>query len=121
MAELADAIYMVTQVDVPSLRNSHRVISHLKSAMPDGRRLEVVVNRYDGRKVEINQEKIEKTLSTPVKWKVPNDYASVHRSQNTGTPLMSENSSITKVLTQMARAACGKTDEAPKRRFSLFG
>lgn len=121
IAELADAIYLVTQVDVPSLRNSQRIISHLKTAMPDGRRLEVVINRYDGRKVEITQENIEKTLSSPVKWKMPNDYISVHRSQNTGTPLISENSPISKVLQQMAKAACGKVEEAPKRRFSLFG
>ena len=120
-AELADAIYLVSQINVPSLRNAKRVISHLQNTMPDGRRLEVVLNRYDGRKMEISQENIEKTLSAPVKWKVPNDYASVHRSQNTGTPLMSENSTISKVLVQMAKAACGKVDESPKKRFSLFG
>jgi pilus assembly protein CpaE len=120
MTELADAIYLVTQVDVPSLRNAQRVISHLQSSMPEGRRLEIVVNRYDGRKVEITQENIEKTLSAPVKWKVPNDYASVHRSQNTGTPLISENLPICKVLLQMARAACGKAEDTPKRRFGLF-
>jgi len=121
IAELADAIYLVTQVDVPSLRNAQRVVSHLQSAMPEGRRLEVVVNRYDGRKMEISQENIEKTLSVPVKWKLPNDYAAVHRSQNTGTPLITENSPIAKVLLQMAKAACGKDADVPKRRFSLFG
>jgi pilus assembly protein CpaE len=121
IAELADAIYLVTQVDVPSLRNSHRVISHLQSAMPEGRRLEVVVNRYDGRKVEITQENIEKTLGAPVKWKVPNDYPAAHRAQNTGSPLASENTSISRVLQQMAKAACGKQEESPKRRFSIFG
>ncbi len=121
IAELADAVYLVTQLDVPSLRNAHRVISHLQSSMPDGRRLEVVVNRYEGRKIEISQEKIEKTLCAPLKWKVPNDYAAVHRAQNTGNPLALENSSIPKVLVQMAREACGKPVDEPKRRFSLFG
>jgi pilus assembly protein CpaE len=121
IAEIANAVYVITQVDVPSLRNSHRVISHLRNAISPGRKLEVVVNRYDGRKTEITQEKIEKTLSVPVKWKVPNDYAAVHRSQNIGSPLASENSPISRVLLQMAKNVCGKTDEAPKRRFSLFG
>jgi pilus assembly protein CpaE len=121
IAELADVIYLVTQVDVPSLRNSQRVISHLQRALPEGRRLEVVVNRYDTRKVEITQENIEKTLSAPVRWKIPNDYASVHRSQNTGAPLVSENTSISRTLLQMAKSACGKAEDAPKRRFSLFG
>jgi pilus assembly protein CpaE len=121
MAQSADAIYLVTQVDIPSLRNTQRVIAHLQSAMPDGRRLEVVVNRYDGKKMDISQENIEKTLSAPLKWKMPNDYASVHRSQNTGIPLLSENIPISKVLLQMAKAACGKDADIPKRRFSLFG
>lgn len=121
VAELADAIYLVTQVDIPSLRNAQRVIAHLQSTMQDGRRLEVVVNRYDGKKIEISQESIEKTLSEPMKWKVPNDYAAVHRSQNTGIPLVSENLAISKVLLQMAKAACGKDTSTPKRRFSLFG
>ena len=121
MTELADAIYLVTQVDVPSLRNAQRIVSHLQSAMPDGRRLEVIVNRYDGRRVEISQENIEKTLCAPVKWKMPNDYAAVHRSQNTGIPVASENLPISKVLLQMAKAACGKDTDSPKRRFSLFG
>jgi pilus assembly protein CpaE len=121
IGELADAIYLVTQVDVPSLRNSQRIISHLQSVMPDGRRLEVVANRCDGRKIEISLENIEKTIAAPVKWKMPNDYHSVHRSQNTGIPLVSESLPISKVLVQMARAACGKEVEPPKRRFSLFG
>ena len=120
-AEIANSVYVVTQVDVPSLRNSHRIISHLQNSIVGGRKLEVVINRYDGRKTEITHEKIEKTLTVPVKWKVPNDYASVHRSQNTGSPLASENSPISRVLLQMAKNACGKTEETPKRRFSIFG
>lgn len=120
IGELADAIYLVTQVDVPSLRNAQRVISHLQRAMPDGRRLEVVVNRYDARKIEISPENIEKTLAAPLKWKMPNDYPSVHRSQNTGTPLIAENSAISKVVLQMAKAACGKDLDSPKKRFGLF-
>ena len=121
LAELADAIYLVTQLDVPSLRNANRMISHLHAAMPDGRRLEVVANRYDGRKLEISQERIEKTLAAPLKWKIPNDYDAVHQAQNTGSPLAIDNSSIPKVLLQMAKTACGKPIDEPKRRFSLFG
>ena len=121
LTELGDAVYLVTQLDVPSLRNAHRMISHLQSSMPDGRRLEVVANRYDGRNLEISQEKIEKTLGAPLKWKIPNDYGSVSRAQNTGSPLALDNSSIQKVLLQMAKAACGKPLDDPKRRFSLFG
>ena len=121
MAESADAIYLVTQVDIPSLRNSQRIINHLQTSMPEGHRLEVIANRYDGRKAELSQENIEKAISAPLKWKVPNDYSAVHRSQNTGVPLVSESSAISKVFFQMAKAACGKDPDIPKRRFGLFG
>lgn len=121
LAELADTVYLVTQIDLPSLRNAHRVIAHLRSAMPDGRRLDVVLNRYDGRKLEISQENIEKTLGAPIKWKAPNDYHSVHKSQNTGTPLAMANCPISRALSQMARAACGKLPDSPqKKRFPFF-
>ena len=121
LAEISDTIYLVTQVNVPSLRNSNRVIAHLRSTMAEGRKIELVVNRYDGRRIEISQENIEKSLSVPINWKVPNDYSAVHRSQNTGIPLASENSPVSRVLLQMARAACGKVEETPKRRFGIFG
>lgn len=121
LAELADTIYLTTQVDVPSLRNTQRLISQLKSTMADGRHLEIVVNRYEARRSDISQENIEKTLSAPLKWKIPNDFNSVHRSQNTGNSLVSENLPISKVLVHMARAACGKEVIAPKKGFSLFG
>jgi pilus assembly protein CpaE len=121
LASSADVVYVVTQVNVPCLRNSQRLISHLHSVMPDARRLEVIVNRYESRKAEITLDHIEKVLSTAVKWRVPNDYVAVHRAQNEGTALASGSSAIPKVLQQMAKMACGKPEESPKKRFSLFG
>jgi Flp pilus assembly CpaE family ATPase len=71
--------------------------------------------------VEIDEERIAKALAHPLQWKVPNDFASVRRSQNTGTPLALENSTVSRTLHQMARAACGKTtDVEKKKKFGLF-
>ena len=56
------------------------------------------------------------------KWKIPNDFAAVRQSQNTGEPLIERQSAVTRALHQMARAACGKpVDEGKKRRRGLFG
>jgi len=121
LLELADSIYLVTQVDVPSLRNAHRLISHLDQMGKTGRRVEVVINRFDGRRMEIDEDRISKALSRPLQWKVPNDYAAARRSQNTGTPLALEDSSVSRALHQMARTACGKkADTNRKKRFGLF-
>jgi pilus assembly protein CpaE len=117
----ADTIYLVTQVNIPALRNSHRLIPHLVGE-GQNRKLEVVLNRFDSRLTDIDEAGIAKALGQPPKWKVPNDYVAVRRAQNTGTPLAMEDTVISRTLGEMARAMCGKsTAPAKKKRFGLFG
>ena len=119
--ELADSIYIVTQVDVPSLRNANRLIAYMDRMGNSQRRVEVVLNRFDPRRTEIDDERIAKALSRPLQWKVPNDFAGVRRAENTGIPLAMEDSSVSRALHQMARQACGKIpDGQKKKRFGLF-
>jgi pilus assembly protein CpaE len=121
LLELADSIYLVTQVDVPSLRNANRLISHMDQMGASQRRVEVVVNRFDPRKVEIDEDRIAKVLTRPLDWKVPNDFAGARRAQNTGKPLALADSPVMRLLHQMARVACGKPVEAgAKKKFGLF-
>ena len=121
LLELADSIYLVTQVDVPSLRNASRLISHMDQMGASQRRVEVVVNRFDPRKIEIDEERIAKVLTRPLHWKVPNDFAGARSAQNTGKPLASSDSPVMRSLRQMARVACGKPAEVgSKKKFGLF-
>ena len=119
LMELAESIYLVSQADVPGLRNAQRYVSHLQRFGAEKVRL--VVNRYEPRRQEIDEERIQKAVGMPVAWKVPNDYAAVRRSHNTGAPLALRDSPISRVIRQMAREACGKeADVAPKRGLRLF-
>jgi pilus assembly protein CpaE len=120
--EIADRIYLVTQADIPALRNAQRLISHIQETNPAANRLEVVLNRYDPRKIEIDEGRIVKALSLPLKWKIPNDYFGVRRSLNTGAPLALENSPVSRAVYAMAREACGKQPDAggKKKRWGLF-
>jgi pilus assembly protein CpaE len=121
LLELADSIYLVTQVDVPSLRNANRLIMYMDRMGNSQRRVEVVLNRFDPRRTEIDDERIAKALARPLQWKVPNDFSGVRRSENTGVPIALENSPVSRALHQMARAACGKiSDHKQKKRFGLF-
>jgi pilus assembly protein CpaE len=118
--ELADKVYLVTQVSVAELRNSNRLIAAYFKAEA-GRKLEVILNRYAMRAGEIDEEGINKALQTIPAWKVPSDYHAVRQAQNTATALSLKDGPITRVLTQIARAACGKTgDSNKKRKFGLF-
>jgi pilus assembly protein CpaE len=114
-------VYLVTQVSVTELRNSNRIITaHFPGEA--ARKLEVVLNRFALRAGEIDEQSIAKALTVSPAWKVPSDYNVVHSAQNAATALALKDSSVTRVLTNMAKAACGKTTvETRKRRFGLFG
>lgn len=119
LLQLADVVYMVTQVDIPSLRNAQRVLAHMQKFGAGQRSVEIVLNRFDSRG-GIGQEQVEKALTAPVKWRIPNDYAAARSSHNAGSPLMLQKSGLSAALRQMALAACGKNAEGKKKRFGLF-
>ena len=106
--EMADTIYLVTEVNLPALRNARRLISWF-AAKESERGLEVVLNRFNSRKVEIDEESTTKALSRPVDWNIPNDYMAVRGAQNLGTSLMMQDTPISRAVRQMARGACDKT------------
>jgi pilus assembly protein CpaE len=118
--EAADTVYLVTQVGVPDLRNANRFMRTF-AAGADAGKMQVVLNRYELRAGEIDEQSMAKALTVAPSWKVPNDFNTVHLAENSATPLILKNGSITRVLRQMARVACGKSpQEAKKGRFSLF-
>ena len=111
-------IYLVTQIGIPELRNSNRLIKQLSNE--GGPKMEIVVNRYDSASAEIEEGQIQKALTLPVQWKIPNDYAAVRRMQNLGTPLNSEDSHIARTIREMGESICGLTP-APSKRKKLLG
>jgi pilus assembly protein CpaE len=118
--EDADKVYLVTQVSVVELRNSNRVIG-AQFRNETGRKLEVVLNRYAPRIGQIDEESIVKALTVSPKWRIPSDFYAVQRAQNAAHALAEKDGSITRVLTVMAQAACGKaTEDGRKKRFGLF-
>ena len=117
--QMASTIYLVTQLDIPSLRNTQRFISYVERI--GNPHIELVVNRFDARKTEFNDERVAKALGVPPKWKIPNDYAAVHRSLNSGSPLIMEKSPVAQALRAMARAASGRPRvEGKKKSWGLF-
>jgi pilus assembly protein CpaE len=115
----ASTVYLVTQAGISDLRNSNRLIARFLSA--SGRKLEVVVNRYEPRVLGVTDEHITKALTRPADWKIPNDYAAVLRMQHTGTPIALADSPISRQIRLMARSAIGQPPIPAKRKgFSLF-
>jgi Flp pilus assembly CpaE family ATPase len=95
----------VTEVNLPALRNARRLISWFASKECE---VEVVLNRFNSRKVEIDEESTTKALSRPVDWNIPNDYMAVRGAQNLGASLVMQDTPISRAVRQMAKGACRK-------------
>jgi pilus assembly protein CpaE len=112
-------VYLVTQVGIPELRNSHRLIAQLSTE--GSPKIEIVINRFDPYNKEIDEAHIVKALTRPVTWKIPNNYAAVRQMQNTATPLTEQDSQISRAIQRMSRSVCGKPAiPEKKKKFSLF-
>ena len=114
-------MYLVTQVNVPELRNANRVVTRYFNGSESGK-LQVVLNRFTSRALEIDENGINRALTRPASWKLPNEYAAARRAQDAGVAIALDDTALSRALAAMARAACGQRAQTEKkRRFSLFG
>lgn len=112
--EEAATLYLVTQVSVPELRNSNRLVCEFFKR--ESAKVEIVLNRYAHSLLGVDEEQITKALTRPARWKIPDDRATAMRTQSTGTPLAVDDSPISRMIGQMARVACGLPEAAEKKR-----
>jgi len=101
----ADLILILCQLNVPNLRNAKRFYDTLiRMGVPE-ERIEIVVNRSDGRSGRITEADVVATVKKPVFATIPNDYQFVARSIDFGTPIASQdrNSPVRSAIRKMAR------------------
>jgi pilus assembly protein CpaE len=84
--------------------------------------LQIVLNRYKPATLLFDDKNVERALTRPTQWKIPDDWASARRTQTTATPLALNDSQISLAIRQMARLACGlpADREEKKSLFSFF-
>lgn len=113
-------IYLITQVGISELRNANRMITRFFPKRDWG--LQIVLNRYKPATLLFDDKNVERALTRPTQWKIPDDWASARRTQTTATPLALDDGQIALAIRQMARIACGlpADREEKKRMFSFF-
>jgi pilus assembly protein CpaE len=116
---IANTVYVVTELTFPALRNAHRLVSFIGTA-PERQVIEMVLNRFNSRTGEIDESNAVKAIGRPIKWKIPNAFAMARAAQDSGIPLVLQDSPITHVLKQMAKNACGKPFNLESESRSLF-
>jgi len=116
----AAKIYLVTQAGIPELRNANRLMTGLLPA--HNSKVEIILNRFAPKMFSIGEEAIERALTRPCDWRIPSDYRTVIRMQNSAVPLIEEDNLVSKTLRRMARAASGMNVEEEKKKkvFSFF-
>jgi len=116
--DLASRIYLVTQIGIPELRNANRMITG--SIPAHASKLEIVLNRYSPKSVEVDDDAIERALTVVPRWHIPNDYLAVREMQGRAEPLALADSPIARVIRKMAGEISGLPNDKDKKK-SLMG
>lgn len=127
--EASDAVLLVTQLDLPCLRNVVRMMQFFDQRDTLAEKIQIVVNRLGLEDSQISLNKALETIGREITWQIPNDYATMVDSRNNGVPLIvrAPKAKVTKAVEKMARsfdATAGKDSDAgdeKKTRKGLFG
>ena len=100
----ADTIYVVANPDVPSIRNTQRLVDRICQLGADRDRLRVVLNRTSDHHL-IAPKQIETALGHPIVQAFASDYNTVSAALNSGVPLTLSNH--TELAAQFSRFTSG--------------
>lgn len=86
--EMAEHILIVTQLDLPCLRNIVRIMTSLEHHDGLLDRVKIIVNRIGLDKSFISVSHAEETINRQIFWKIANNYAVIAEARNNGIPLV---------------------------------
>lgn len=84
----SDHILLLTQLDLPCLRNVVRLLSSFEAEEGLKDRVRVVVNRSGLDNTQISTSKAEETIDREIFWRIPNNYGVISDCRNNGVPLL---------------------------------
>ena len=120
--EMASQILLVTQLDLPCLRNVVRLMLSFGAMEGIGDKVKIVVNRAGLESGHITLKKAEESIGKEVFWQLPNDYRTMIDARNNGVPLVEQapKAGVTLSIAGLAAAMFGEekpavTEPAAKR------
>jgi pilus assembly protein CpaE len=110
----ADQVLLVTQLDLPCLRNVVRLMMSFKETNKFDEKVKIVVNRVGYDTGQISLRKATETIGREIFWQIPNDYRVMVEVRNNGVPLIQQapKAAITQSLNQLAASISGKPEDA---------
>lgn len=111
----ADEVLLVTQLDLPCLRNIVRLMASLKEVGQLDAKVKIIVNRVGYEAGQISLRKAQETIGREIFWQIPNDYRVMIEVRNNGVPLLQQapKAAITQSINQLAAVLCGDAADAP--------
>jgi pilus assembly protein CpaE len=108
----ADQVLLVTQLDLPCLRNVVRLVMSFKESGKFDDRVKIIVNRVGYDNGQISLKKAQETIGREIFWQIPNEYRVMVEVRNNGVPLVQQapKAAITQSINQLAVALSGKSE-----------
>ncbi len=112
--EMANHVLLVTQLDLPCLRNVVRLMMSFSEMDGMKEKIKIVVNRAGLDNGQISLKKAQETIGREIFWKLPNDYRTMVEVRNNGVPLVEQapKAPITQSILQLAEALSGAPKES---------
>lgn len=114
--EAADHILLVTQLDLPCLRNVVRLLMSLDELESIKSKVRIIVNRVGLENGQISMKKAQETIGRDIFWQIPNDYKVMAEVRNNGVPLLESapRSAIAQSMLGLCNVLCngGSLEEA---------
>ncbi|MCC7475029.1 MAG: AAA family ATPase [Pirellulales bacterium] len=118
----AEHILLITQLDLPCLRNVVRLMISFKEVNKFDDKVKIIVNRAGYETGQISLKKAQETIGRELFWQIPNDYRVMVEVRNNGVPLIRQapRAAITQSFNQLAAALGGNpqgqaAETAPKK------
>ena len=107
--EMANTVLLVTQLDLPCLRNVVRLLTSFGEMNDLADKVKIVVNRVGLENGQITLKKAEETIGREIFWQIPNDYFTMINARNNGVPLIEQapRAAVTHAMIAMAAALSG--------------
>ncbi len=107
--QAAEHVLLLTQLDLPCLRNVVRLLMSLDEVESVKDKVHVIVNRAGLENGQISLKKAQETIGREIFWQVPNDYRTMAEVRNNGVPLIEQapRASITQAVQSLAEALSG--------------
>jgi len=113
--EMCDHVLLVTQLDLPCLRNVVRLLVSFGDIAGVSEKVKIVVNRSGLDMGQISLKKAQDTIGREIFWQLPNDYRTMADVRNNGVPLTeyAPKAKITQAIAQLSDALSGIEKPSP--------